>query len=239
MNKIPLLMVPGTLNNARVWQGQADALASAAEIHVADVSTQESTAAMADDALRAVPGRFALAGFSLGGYVALEIMRRAPERVAGLCLLSTSARAETEEAKPGRRKSIELAQRDFARLIANMRPFMLSPANLADGALNAALDRMMNEVGAEAFARQSRAVIGRAESRNLLASIRCPTVVACGRDDQVTPLRLSEEMAAAIPGARLEVLDHAGHMATFEAPDRVTRLMAQWLDSIEGWGARA
>ena len=232
MNKIPLLLLPGTLNNARVWAAQVAALAPVADIRVADISTQDSMTAMADDAIRAMPARFAIAGFSLGGFVALEIMRRAGARVAGLGLFSTSARAESEAAKPGREKSIALAQRDFAQLLANMRPFVLGPHSLGDGALNAHLDTMMHEVGAAAFVRQSRAVINRAESRDLLPAITCPTLIVCGRADAVCPPKLSEEMAAAIPGADLHLLDDAGHMLPFEAPAALNALMQQWLGRI-------
>ena len=232
MNKIPLLLLPGTLNNARVWAAQVAALAPLADIRVADISTQESTAAMADDAIRAMPARFAMAGFSLGGFVALEIMRRASARVAGLALISTSARAEPEAAKPGREKSIALAQRDFAQLLANMRPFVLGPRSLGDAALNAQLDTMMHEVGAAAFVRQSRAVIDRAESRDLLPAITCPTLIVCGRADTVCPPKLSAEMAAAIPGADLHMLDDIGHMLPFEASATLTALMQQWLGRI-------
>jgi pimeloyl-ACP methyl ester carboxylesterase len=233
MPKPPLLLIPGTLNTARIWSAQSTGLAPLAEIHIADITTQDSTAAMAEDALRAMPPRFALAGFSLGGYVALEIMRRAPARVTGLALISTSARPEAQEALAGRQKSIELARRDFTRLLATMRPFMLAPANLDNLPLNAALDAMMLEVGAEAFARQSQAVMGRADSRALLPTITCPTLLVCGRDDKVTPPRLSEEMAAAVPGAVLELLDQVGHLAPIEAPDRLTHLMTTWLKRLE------
>ena len=232
MAKIPLLLIPGTLNTARVWAAQSLGLAPLAEIHVADISTQDNTAAMAEDALRSMPQRFALAGFSLGGYVALEIMRRAPARVAGLALISTSARAEAQEALAGRQKSIDLARRDFARLLASMRPFMLAPANLGNANLNAALDAMMMEVGAEAFARQSQAVIGRSDSRALLPAITCPTLLVCGREDKVTPPRLSEEMAAAIPGAVIELIDQVGHLAPMEAPARINALLTAWLQRL-------
>ena len=232
MPKIPLLLIPGTLNTARIWAAQSAGLAPLAEMHIADLTTQDSTAAMAEDALRAMPPRFAMAGFSLGGYVALEILRRAPERVAGLALISTSARAEPQEALAGRQKSIDLARRDFTRLLAGMRPFMLAPANLDNPALNGALDGMMREVGAEAFARQSQAVMGRADSRALLPTITCPTLLVCGRDDKVTPPRFSEEIAAAVPGAVLELLDQVGHLSPMEAPDRITDLLKAWLHRV-------
>lgn len=232
MNKIPLLLLPGTLNNARVWAAQVDALAPIADVRVADISTQDSITAMADDAIRTMPARFAVAGFSLGGFVALEIMRRAGARVAGLGLISTSARCEPEAGKPGREKSIALAQRDFPQVLAAMRPFVLGPGSANDAALNTLLDAMMHEVGAAAFVRQTRAVINRAESRDLLPTITCPTLVVCGRLDAVCPPKLSEEMAAAIRGADLHLLDGVGHMLPFESSAALTTLMQQWLARV-------
>ncbi|MBL8385438.1 MAG: alpha/beta hydrolase [Burkholderiales bacterium] len=230
----PLVLVPGSLNDARVWQRQVDALAGVAPVRVADITGADSTAAMAEAVLAAAPPRFALAGFSLGGYVALEVLRRAPQRLAGLALIATSARPEHPDAVPGRQKMIDLARTDFPRMIAGMRPFMLAAANAGDPGLNAFLDAMMRAVGAAVFVRQSQAVIGRADSRDLLAGIACPALVVCGREDRVTPPKLSEELAQAIPGARLELIDNAGHMVILEAADTVTRLLTDWLAAIAG-----
>jgi pimeloyl-ACP methyl ester carboxylesterase len=224
-----LVLIPGSLNNARVWDGQAAALGALAQVHVADVTQGDSTAAMAETVLAAAPPRFALAGFSLGGYVALEMMRRAPERVSALALVSTSARPENPEAIPGREKMMALAERDFDRMLANMRPFMLAAANIGNADLNAALDTMMREVGAAAFVRQSRAVIGRADSRDLLPGIACPTLVAVGAEDRVTPPKFAGEIAATIPLARLEVIADAGHLLPMEAPAALAQAMRQWL----------
>ncbi|MFN0164269.1 MAG: alpha/beta fold hydrolase, partial [Burkholderiales bacterium] len=179
-----------------------------------------------------MPQRFCVAGFSLGGYIALEIMRRAPGRVAALALVSTSARPEPEEMKPQRLKSAALALRDFDKLMANMRPFMLTTEHLADAALNAEIDTMMRAAGAAAFERQTRAIIERADSRPDLARITCPTLVICGREDKVTPPRLSEELAAGIPGAKLEIVDGAGHMLPMEAPDALTDALARWMTRV-------
>lgn len=232
MTRLPLLLIPGTLNTPRVWRAQIDSLGDRVEARVADASAHDSMAALADAALEGMPERFALAGFSLGGYVALEIMRRAPRRVLGLCLISTSARPEPEEMKPQREKSAALALRDFDKLMANMRPFMLTPEHLNDAPLNTEIDAMMRAAGAEAFGRQTRAIVARADSRALLPSITCATLVACGREDRVTPLKFSEELAAAIRGARLEIIDGAGHMLPMEAPAALTAAMAAWLDRI-------
>ncbi len=226
-----LILIPGSLNDARVWDAQADGLAAHADIRIADITTQTTTVAMAEAVLAGAPQRFALAGFSLGGYVALEVLRLAAPRITGLALISSSARPEHPGAVPGREKMIALAQKDFARMLAGMRPFMLAAANVGNARLNTRLDEMMHAVGPEAFVRQSRAVIGRADSRELLAGIRCPTLIVCGREDRVTPPALSEELATAIAGARLELMDNAAHMLPMEAPDSLTRVMQGWLET--------
>jgi len=226
-----LILIPGSLNDARVWDAQAAGLAAHAEIRIADITTQATTAAMAEAVLAGAPPRFALAGFSLGGYVALEVLRLAAPRLTGLALISSSARPEHPDAVPGREKMIALAQKDFQRMLTGMRPFMLAAANLGNTDLNARLDEMMLAVGPATFVRQSRAVIERGDSRGLLAAISCPTLIACGREDRVTPPALSEEMAAAIPNARLELIDNAAHMLPMEAPESLTRLLARWLDT--------
>ena len=226
-----LILIPGSLNDARVWDAQAAGLAAYADIRIADITSRESTASMAAAVLAGAPQRFALAGFSLGGYVALEVLRLAAPRITGLALISSSARPEHPDAVPGREKMIALAQKDFPRMLAGMRPFMLAAANAGNADLNARLDKMMVAVGPATFVRQSRAVIARADSRDLLAGISCPTLVACGREDRVTPPALSAEMASAIAGARLELIDNAAHMLPMEAPDSLTRAMRRWLDT--------
>ncbi len=226
-----LVLIPGSLNDARVWDAQAAGLAAHAEIRIADITSQESTVAMAGAVLAGAPQRFALAGFSLGGYVALEVLRVAAHRLTGLALISSSARPENPDAVPGREKMIALAQKGFPRMLAGMRPFMLAAVNVGNANLNSRLDEMMVAVGPATFVRQSRAVIGRADSRALLADISCPTLIACGREDRVTPPALSEEMAAAIPNARLELIDNAAHMLPMEAPETLTRLLRHWLET--------
>ena len=226
-----LILIPGSLNDSRVWEAQAAGLAAHADIRIADITAQESTGAMAAAVLAGAPPRFALAGFSLGGYVALEVLRQAAPRLTGLALISSSARPEHPDAVPGREKMIALAERDFPRMLAGMRPFMLAAANAGNADLNARLDDMMRAVGAATFVRQSRAVIERADCRDLLAGIRCPTLIACGREDRVTPPALSEEMAAVIPNARLELIENAAHMLPMEAADTLTRHLQRWLDT--------
>ena len=235
MNRIPLLLLPGTLNDAQVWRAQIDALGTLADIRVADFSQQRSTADMATDAIVAMPdGPFALAGFSLGGFVALEVMRRAARRVRGLALVSTQARPESSEGKPSREKMMALAGRDFPRLTSMLIQFMLPPARHADAALVAAIQSMMDRVGADAFVRQSQAVMDRADSRAMLPTISCPTLIVGGLEDKVARPEFSEEMAAEIPCSHLHLLPSTGHLVPMERPAEVTRLMHAWLDLAQG-----
>lgn len=235
MNRLPLLLLPGTLTNATVWRHAIDALRDVADIHVADLASDESTAEMAARAIRAMPsGGFAVAGFSLGGYVALEVARQAPDRVQGLALVSTSARPDTPEASAAREKSMALAQRDFGRLTVGLVQFMLAPSALAREDLVREIRQMMDEVGAEAFVRQSRAVMGRADSRALLPQLRCPTLIVCGALDKVVAPELSQEMAAAIPGARLHVLPDTGHMLPMEQAPVLSALLRDWIVPLAG-----
>jgi pimeloyl-ACP methyl ester carboxylesterase len=233
MNRIPLLLLPGTLTDSEVWRAQIDALGNQADIRVADFTTQSTIEAMADDAVAVMPeGPFALAGFSLGGYVAFEVLRRAGVRVRGLALVNTQARPESPEGRPGREKMMALADRDFARLTGTLIQFMLPPGRQGEAALVTSIQSMMDRVGAAAFVRQSRAVMDRADSRAVLASIDCPTLIIGGIEDRVAPPKLSEEMAAAIHGAQLHLLPATGHISPLERPDEVTSLMVTWLASV-------
>jgi len=236
----PLLLLPGLLCDEALWAHQALHLARDGEIHIADLAQDESLGAMAARVLAAAPPVFDLAGLSMGGYLAFEVLRRAPERVRRLCLLDTSARPDTEEQTARRRGLIDLAGRgQFKGVTPRLLPLLLHPdrlpnAPLADAPLTGAVMAMAERVGAEAFLRQQRAIMARPDSRPLLASITHPTLVVCGREDALTPLEKSEEMAAAIPGARLAVIEECGHLATMERPQAVTALMRLWREGAFG-----
>lgn len=230
MSGLPLLLLPGTLSDAEIWRAQIGAL-SHADIRVADLTTQTTIAAMADDAIGVMPdGAFMVAGFSLGGYVAFEVLRRAGDRVRGLALINTQARPEPAESRPGREKMMALARSDFPHLTEALIHLMLPPARLREATLVASIKSMMNRVGAAAFVRQSHAVMNRADSRAVLAAIDCPTLIIGGIEDAVVPPKLSVEMAAAIPGAQIHLLPDTGHMGPMERPDEVTALMFVWLE---------
>jgi pimeloyl-ACP methyl ester carboxylesterase len=231
--RVGLILVPGLLCDGRLWRPQIDALADIAECRVADATRSDTMAGLARDLLADCPyERFALAGLSMGGYVALEVVRQAPQRVARLALLDTSARADTPEQSQKRRELIALAGRGrFMGVTDALLPLLLSPASLADAALVSLVKDMAKTVGKEAFVRQERAIMSRADSLPLLPRIACPALVLCGRRDTLTPVARHEEIAAAIPGARLEVIEECGHLSTLERPGPVGSALRNWLEA--------
>jgi pimeloyl-ACP methyl ester carboxylesterase len=225
-----LILLPGLLNDARLWRHQAAELAPLTDVEVADLVGPDTIGAMAERVLAIRSGRFALAGLSMGGYVAFEVMRRAPERVERLALLDTSARADTPEQTARRRGLIELAQKGrFLGVTPRLLPQLLHPDHVRDRDIANTVVQMARSVGREGFIGQQRAIMGRPDSRADLARIRCPTLVLGGRQDAVTPPEVMEEIAGGIAGARLVLLDRCGHLSPLEQPEQVTAAMAQWL----------
>jgi len=228
----PLVLLPGLLCDAALWEPQLSQLADVARFWVPDLTEYESVTAMAEAVLRDAPWReFALAGLSMGGYVALEIMRQAPQRVTRLALLDTRARPEIRDDTERRQQLMKLAQteRGFTPVTRRMLPLTLHPSRVKDAQLTRIIREMAERTGVEAYLRQQRAVIVRPDFRPGLRSINCPTLVLCGRQDQLTPLEYSEEMAAAIPGAKLAVVEECGHLPTLERPDVVNAALREWL----------
>jgi pimeloyl-ACP methyl ester carboxylesterase len=225
-----LLLLPGLLCDAALWEHQATHLAEIADVAVADLSGAESIDELAEAVLDDAPDRFALAGLSMGGYVALAILRRAPERVDRLALLNTSARADTREQSRRRRGLIALARRGrFKGVTPRLLPTLVHPDRLEDAPLVEAVTAMAERVGTDAFVRQERAILARPDSRHRLAEIDCPTLVVVGRQDELTPPELGEEMAGLLPRARLAVVEDCGHLSTMERPQAVTALLRDWL----------
>jgi len=228
--KVPLVLVPGLLCDARLWQPQLQALGDIAEMAVADVTRDGSIAAMADRVLAGAPERFALAGLSMGGYVAQEMVRRAPQRVLRLALLDTNARADTEEQKKRRAELIALAQRGtFKGVTPRLLPLLVHPDRLNDTPLVETVMTMAESVGKDAFLRQQRAIMERTDGRESLHGIRSPTLVVAGRDDAIMPVEWLEELARGIPGAKLEILPEGGHCASETALEAFNRAVVSFL----------
>lgn len=228
----PLILLPGMLCDAALWRHQLAALTDIADMQVPDLGRHWSIGDMAEAVLAAAPARFAMAGLSMGGYVAQEIIQRAPERVTRLALLDTRAQGYSAEIRAERERLLRQARHGrfdgvTPRLIASF----IHPDRLGDAALTQAIGEMTRRVGRDAYIRQQTAVIARPDMRHVLPAIACPTLVLCGRQDAVTPLAEHEEMAALIPGARLVVVEHCGHLAPMERPEAVSRAMRDWLET--------
>ena len=228
-----LVLLPGLLNDAALWARQIAGLSDLADdIRVPDLTRHETVREIAGAVLADVPGRFALAGLSMGGYVALEIVRQAPDRIERLALLDTSARADDDAQRRRRAGLIQLADMGrFKGVTPRLLPMLVHPSRLDDPTVTGPILEMAARVGRDGFIRQQKAILSRTDSRDLLAAVHCPTLVVCGRQDQLTPLALSEEMAAAIPGAELEIVEECGHLPALERPEATTDLLRRWLES--------
>jgi len=166
----------------------------------------------------------------MGGYVAFEIMRRAPERVIRLALLDTQARPDSAEARARRRDLIALAERGaFETATTRLLPLFVHPERREDRALTATVAAMANRVGRDGFLRQQTAILNRVDSRPGLAAIACPTLVLAGRQDLLTPVEVHYEIAAATRASTLVVLPHCGHLSPLEQPGMVNAQLAAWL----------
>jgi pimeloyl-ACP methyl ester carboxylesterase len=224
----PLVLLSGALCDAALWRHQIAGLSDIADVRVGDLTRDDSVGAMAARVLAGVPPRFALAGISLGGYVALEIMRRAPERVTRLALLDTTARPEEEPSAAGNPAARDAGAAGLGQ-VGLLTTLLVHPKRLADRRLATILGAMAERVGRKAFLRQQRASRTRPDSRADLAAIACPTLLICGRQDPLAPPALHEEMAAAIPGAELLIIEECGHLPPLEQAEEVTGALRRWL----------
>lgn len=233
--KTSLLLLPGLLCDERLFAHQVRDLSGIASSVVADLTGAETIAALAAAAIARMPaGRFAVAGLSMGGYVAFEVIRQAPDRVSAIALLNTNARPDTPEATANRQRLMALADKDFPAVNAALVPKLLHPDRVKDTAIVKLLDDMAAAVGAEGFKRQQRAIIGRIDSRPHLAAIRVPAMVIAAREDAIMPMEVSEEMARGIPGCTLEIVERCGHVSSIEQPEAVTARLHAWMQRAAG-----
>ncbi|MCB2004921.1 MAG: alpha/beta fold hydrolase [Rhodoferax sp.] len=232
-----LLLIPGMFNTTAVWDPVRTHLGDDVDVRVADVLTQSSIGAMADDAWARVADLpsatpLVVAGFSMGGYVAIELLARHGARVQALGLVDTSAQVETEASRLNRDKSIAALERNFERTVAGIIAFSLHPQHHARTDLVEGMRAMMHAVGAEAAIRQIRAIVARADHRAMLAQLAIPTCIVCGREDKVTPPAASEDLAALIPGARLTWLESSGHQSPLEQPAELAQALLALVASV-------
>ena len=217
------LLVPGMLNDHRVWQDVAAGLQGHAQVRIAQVQTQTTIADMAREAWALLDDLAAdapvyLAGFSMGGYVAMEMLARPARPLRGLALLDTAGGAETPDSRVLREKTIHAMQTDFAKTLHGLIKWNTHEPSPA---LVARLGEMMQDVGAATAVRQMRAISERREHSTVLAQLRMPVQVLCGEHDRVTPPARSQALAEAIPGARLQLVPGSGHMLPLEQPQAV------------------
>ena len=233
--KPPLLLLPGLLCDDAVWHAQVTALSDRYDCRVVDYGALDSLAAMAEVALAGTSGRFALAGHSMGGRVAFEILRRAPQRVSQLVVMDTGFLPRGQ----GEHGAREAAQRQQLVALAyshGMRSMgrewlrgMVPEQRWQDDELIEAILAMVERKTPEIHAAQVRALLTRPDASDVLPTIACPTLLLCGRDDQWSPLARHEQMAQLIPDARLGVIEEAGHMTTMERPDQVNATLRAFL----------
>ena len=226
----PLLLIPGLNCTEALYQPQIDVFSTERPVIVADHRQDDRIEAIAERVLAAAPERFALAGLSMGGYIALAMLRQAPERVTRLALLDTTARPDTEEGIARRHQLMAMARGgQWAEVHTTLWPRLVHPQRYDDKPLEAVVKQMMDDTGIDAFCRQQEAILNRVDSRPFLPSVTCPTLVLVGADDVITPVEVAEEMAAAIPHSVLEIVPQTGHLATLEAPISVNAALAKWL----------
>ncbi|HTH95683.1 MAG TPA: alpha/beta hydrolase [Rhodocyclaceae bacterium] len=230
---LELVFLPGLLCDERLWEGQIMALSDIAHSTVVRLDTTDSMEAMAAEVLHQAPdGPFMLAGMSMGGYVAFEIMRRTPQHVLGLALISTSARPDTPAATETRRTQMKLAEHDMDGVIDQLLPKLVHESRLNDDSTAGLMRSMAKQLGAEVFKRQQEAIITRPDSRSILCEIKCPTLILCGRDDLITPPEVHDEIDQGIPNAHLGIIEHCGHLVPLEQPEQVTRELRNWLTEV-------
>lgn len=230
-HSLPVVLVPGLLASPRLYAEQIPELWRIGPVTLATHTRDDSMGALARRILASAPPRFVLVGLSMGGYICFEILRQAPERVARLVLLDTSARPDVPEQSEQRRSQIDMARDGRLGEVADMLfPRLVHARRWGDESLRRIWRAMVKEVGPEGFVNQQTAIMGRPDSRPGLAAIRCPTLVIVGDGDVLTPPERAEEIANGISGARLSVIRDSGHLSTLEQPAAVTRSMVEFLN---------
>ncbi|MGX1499924.1 pimeloyl-ACP methyl ester carboxylesterase [Labrenzia sp. MBR-25] len=226
----PILFIPGLLCTEALYAPQIVAFADR-PIMVANHREHDSITAIAASILEKAPERFSLISLSMGGYIAMEIMREAPERVARLALLDTNARADTPEQSERRQFLIDLTRKKgFSKVPHLLYPGFVHEKREDDEELKAIVVEMAQDTGPEAFIRQQTALINRIDARPRLGEIACPTLVLVGEGDRLTPVEISQEIHSHIPRSELAVIEGCGHLSTLEAPEKVTAVLRDFLN---------
>lgn len=229
-NAMPILLVPGLVSSPRIYAPVVPALWRLGPVTVANHIRDDNIAVIARRVLAEAPPRFALAGHSMGGYIAFEIMRQAPERVARLALINTQARPDTPEARERRLALIARARAGGLHdVIDELLPVLVHPSRAGEAALRSLFHDMADDVRAEGFINNQTAIMARVDSRPIMATIGCPTLVLSGDQDMLIPNTLSKEMAEGIAGAKLVIIPDCGHCPQPERPEATIAALVEWL----------
>jgi pimeloyl-ACP methyl ester carboxylesterase len=225
-----LVLVPGLACTEELFAEQIASLQGEVAISVADHARHDTMSAIARAILATAPNRFALCGLSMGGYIAFEMVRQAPDRIERLALLNTSALPDTPEQSERRLTLIAMAQSgEFKSVRDTLWPLLVHQARHDDAALKRAVFKMMDDTGPETFIRQQKAIISRPDSRSSLGMIHCPTLVLVGNEDALTPVSVALTIADGIAGSKLDIVQDCGHLSTMERPDAVTEALRAWI----------
>ena len=231
----PLALLPGLLCDREIWKRQIERFEPGREVVVPDLTGATTVAALATSTLAQLPPRFDLVGFSMGGYVAMQVAFAAPERVASLALVDTTARPDLPAASERRRELVKLAYRQgVAAAAREMVPALIAEHRRQDPAVVGPWVAMAERIGVEDFGNQQAAIIARPDARSGLREIDCPALVVYGELDVIAPPEDQEEMARLIPGAGLQVIPDCGHLSLLEEPERVDEILTEWLGARDG-----
>jgi pimeloyl-ACP methyl ester carboxylesterase len=228
---LPVVLVPGLACSPRIYDPQLPALWRQGPVFLANHARGGDMATIARRILAEAPLRFALAGHSMGGYIILEMIRQAPERIGRLALLNTSARPEAPEVTAKRREMIaEVKQGGYRAVVDRLFANFVHPSRANDARLKQIVLDMADDVGPDAFVWQLEAISGRIDSRPTLPTIKCPTLVLTCDTDNMVPQDASVEMANAIPGAKFVKIADCGHLPQLEKPDAMSEALLDWLE---------
>lgn len=229
----PLILLPGMMCDARLFGPQINTLSGRHPLMTMPLNAHDNMTALAKDVLQHAPERFALAGLSMGGIVAMEILRQSPQRVAGLALLDTNPLAESPEAQARRASQIEAVEKGGLRQVMReeMKPNYLSDGKNRDAILDLCM-KMAMELGAEIFINQSKALRDRRDQQESLRGYAGATLILCGRDDTLCPVERHELLHELMPHSTLEIIEEAGHLPTLEQPETTTAALSRWLEAL-------
>lgn len=229
---LPIVFLPGMMCDARLFAPQIAVLSVGRSVTVAPITNHDTMQALADEVLAHAPPRFALAGLSMGGIVAMEVVRQAPDRVARLALLDTNPRAELPKVQAMREPQIAAAERgDMMQIMRDVMIPKYTADTPARPGINILAEEMAQALGPEVFVRQSRALRDRPDQCDTLRGYGGRALVLCGAEDQLCPLERHEAMHALLPNSSMTVVENAGHLPTLETPKAVNAALFAWLES--------